>query len=300
MSLPVSLRVKVIAADSMGVRSIATFVELCGVPIGIDLGASIAPRRFSLPPHPLELKRLEQALDNARKHILESEIIVVTHYHYDHYMRDEPELYYGKTVLAKNIKRDINRSQAIRGYRFILKGGIENRAKVEYADSREFMFEGIQIKFSPPVWHGEEGTKLGKVLMVSLKCDEGKIVFASDVQGPPTPEAVEWLSREAKEADLVIVSGPPSYLAGYRVSVDAVKRGVEGLRKVIERAAPKTIIVDHHFLRDLKYVGLKAKIESELSRKGLQPKIVTAAEYMGKPVEPLEAMRKKLWGEEEG
>ncbi|MCE4611520.1 MAG: hypothetical protein F7B17_06090 [Desulfurococcales archaeon] len=293
-----SLRVRVIAADSMGVRSIATFVELCGVAIGIDLGASIAPRRFSLPPHPLELKRLEQSLDNARKYIIESDIIVVTHYHYDHYMRDEPELYYGKTVLAKDIKRDINRSQAIRGYRFIVKGGVRDKAKLEYADSREFVFERVRVRFSPPVWHGEEGTKLGKVLMVSLECEEGKIVFASDVQGPPTREAIEWLSREAKDADVIIISGPPSYLAGYKVSLDAVRRGVEGLEEVIVRAAPRVIIVDHHFLRDIRYVELKAEIESRLSRRGLQPRIITAAEYMGKPIEPLEALRKKLWKEE--
>ncbi len=298
MSLPVSLKVRVVAADSMGVRSIATFVELCGVPIGVDLGASIAPRRFSLPPHPLELERLERSLDNARKYVLESEIIVITHYHYDHYIRDEPELYYRKIVLTKNIKRDINRSQAMRGYKFIVKGGIGDRARMEYADSREFMLEGVRIKFSPPVWHGEEGTKLGKVLMASFECDEGKIVFASDVQGPPTLEAIEWLSREARNADVVIISGPPSYLAGYKVSIDAVRRGVEGLEEVITRANPSTIIVDHHFLRDLKYVELMTEIENRLARRGLRSEIVTAAEYMGKPVEPLEAMRKKLWKEE--
>ena len=293
-----SLRIKVIAADSMGVRSIATFAELCGTPIGIDLGASIAPRRFSLPPHPLELKRLEQSLDNARRYIMESDIIIVTHYHYDHYIKDEPELYYGKIVLAKDIKRDINRSQAIRGYRFIVKGGVEDKAKVEYADSREFVVEGVKIRFSPPVWHGEEGTKLGKVLMVALECDEGKIVFASDVQGPPTRDAVEWLSREARGADVVIISGPPSYLAGYKVSADAVRRGVEGLQEVVVRAAPKVVVVDHHFLRDLRYVELKAEIEEGLARIGSNSRVTTAAEYMGKPVEPLEAMRRKLWKEE--
>ncbi len=295
-----SLKVNIVAADSMGVRSIATFVEACGVSIGIDLGASIAPYRFSLPPHPLELKRLEEALDRARRYVNESQAIIITHYHYDHYLRDEPERYYKKLVYAKDIRYDINRSQSLRGYRFIVKGGVGDRASLEYADRRTFEFEGVKLRFSHPVWHGEEGTKLGKVLMVVVECDEGKVVFASDVQGPPTRDAIEWLSTEARGADILIVSGPASYLAGYRVSSESVSRGIEGLLEVLVRARPRVAIVDHHFVRDPKYNEYRKLVEERLRASGIPTRVLSAAEYMGKPFEPLEAMRKQLWKETKG
>ncbi|MFP3264871.1 MAG: hypothetical protein RXO54_03455 [Acidilobus sp.] len=43
-------------------RSIATVVNICGVRLGIDLSASLAPRRYGLPPHELELQRCTGSL----------------------------------------------------------------------------------------------------------------------------------------------------------------------------------------------------------------------------------------------
>jgi len=51
-----------LAADSTRVRSLATIVNTRGVRLGIDLGASLAPRRYGLPSHELELKAPERAL----------------------------------------------------------------------------------------------------------------------------------------------------------------------------------------------------------------------------------------------
>ncbi|ESQ20708.1 MAG: hypothetical protein CISAcid_14700 [uncultured Acidilobus sp. CIS] len=93
--------VSILAADSMGVRSLATVVNACGVRLGLDLGASLAPRRYGLPPHELELKALERALERAAEEVQASDAIVITHYHYDHYMRDRPELYSGKRLLRQ-------------------------------------------------------------------------------------------------------------------------------------------------------------------------------------------------------
>ena len=52
-----------LAADGTRVRSLATVVNICGVRLGIDLSASLAPRRYGLPSHELELKTLERALE---------------------------------------------------------------------------------------------------------------------------------------------------------------------------------------------------------------------------------------------
>ncbi|GBF08741.1 UPF0282 protein [Aeropyrum pernix] len=294
------LRVEIVAADSLGVRSIATFVEACGYSIGVDLGASIAPRRFSLPPHPRELRRLEQALDRARRRLEESNIAIITHYHYDHYLRDEPELYAGRLLLAKDINRAINRSQRFRGYRFLVKSGLVERGRVEYADSRVFRLEGgLTIEFSKPVWHGEEGTKLGKVLMVRITCEGVSIVFASDVQGPGNNEALEELLKWSKPRPLVlIISGPPLYLGGYRVGMSSVELGIRNLEVLAERLRPKRLVVDHHLVRDPRFPEVLERLRGRAAGAGVE--VLTAAEYMGLQPEPLETMRRELWKGEEG
>ncbi len=294
------MRIKIIAADSMGVRSLATVVETSEGVIGIDLGASLAPRRYGLPPHDVELKRLEEALEEARKRLGEAEVVVITHYHYDHYMRHEPELYSGKILLAKNPSRDINRSQAIRAYVFFKKLGVLEKAKeVVWADGSVYRFGRVVVEVSPPVWHGAPGSRVGRVLMVRIIDEDGVVVFTSDVQGPADPAAVEILrSWSTPRPNVLIVGGPPTYFAGYKVPVKAVEAGLEGLATIIRDVRPRVLVVDHHLLRDIKYLE---KIQSHIAlAEDLGVRLVTAAEYEGRPVEQLEAKRRELWRKNSG
>lgn len=290
------MKARIIAADSMGVRSIATVVEACGLVVGVDLGASLAPRRYGLPPHPLELERLEKAREKAVRWVGESHIVIITHYHYDHYISSMPELYHGKTLLVKNPVSDINYSQKKRSYLFLKKSGLEDKARVHYADHESFEFGPLRIEFSEPVWHGEPGTKLGKLVMARIECEGDSLIFASDVQGPADPVAlerlVEWLRRGARH---VIIAGPPTYFAGFKVPVESVKKGLKGLLTVIEAGRPETLIVDHHLLRDINYLEKIREHIEKASRLGV--KLLTAAEYMGAPIEQLEARRRELWRE---
>ena len=288
-------RVRILAADSMGVRSLATVVEAGGLVVGLDLGASLAPRRYGLPPHEVELERLKRALEEAERWVRESNVVVVTHYHYDHYMRDRIEAYHGRILLVKHPKRDINRSQAIRSYRFLRSSGLEERARVEYADSRSFEFEGVRIEFSSPVWHGAPGSRVGKVVMVRILSEDIHVVFTSDVQGPGDPEALRVLESWSKpRIDVLILGGPPTYFAGYKVPVRDVEAGLEGMLAVVERVRPRVLVYDHHLLRDARY---RERIHSHLkAAERLGVRMVTAAEFMGRPVEQLEAMRRELWG----
>lgn len=287
------MKTRIVAADSLGVRSLAVHVEACGYSIGIDLGASIAPRRYGLPPHELELKELERAVEKARRLVQESDIIIVTHYHYDHYLKDDAELYKGKTLLVKDIRREINRSQAIRGHRFLVKTGLREKADVRFADSSIFRFPGgLEIEFSEPVWHGEPGTKLGKVLMARISCEGESLVYASDTQGPGNMEALARL-LEWRNPAILIISGPPTYFAGYKVSREAVESGIRNLEFLTLEARPRTLIVDHHLLRDLNYEAVLNAIRGKAADIGVE--VLTAAEFMGVKPRLLEARRKELW-----
>ena len=289
--------VSILAADSMGVRSIATVVDACGVRLGIDLGASLAPRRYGLPPHELELKALERALGRAAEEVQASDAVVITHYHYDHYMRDRPELYSGKRLLVKDPEHNINWSQRGRARRFLVEGGVARSASVSYADGQSFRVGDLTLDFSQAVWHGEPSTKVGRVLMVRARCNDESVIFASDVQGPADPQAVEQLKAWAG-ARLLVLSGPPTYFAGFKVPEEAVQRGLEGLMELIRAHVAETIVVDHHLLRDLAYRERLAPHTQAAEEEGVR--LLTAAEFMGVGVNQLEARRKELWGKKGG
>jgi Predicted hydrolase (metallo-beta-lactamase superfamily) len=93
-----------------------------------------------------------------------------------------------------------------------------------------------------------------------------------------------------------VLSGPPTYFAGFKVPEEAVQRGLEGLMELIRAHAAETIVVDHHLLRDLAYRERLAPHIQAAEEEGVR--LLTAAEFMGVEVNQLEARRKELWGRE--
>ena len=55
------MRVIPLAAESLGVRSMATYVEVADTAILIDPGATLAPARYGLPPAEAEWEALRRA-----------------------------------------------------------------------------------------------------------------------------------------------------------------------------------------------------------------------------------------------
>jgi predicted metallo-beta-lactamase superfamily hydrolase len=141
-------KVSIIGSDSLGVRSLATFVNVCEKNIGIDLGASLAPRRFGLPPHEIEIKKLNETLKQIEDHIKISDIIIITHYHYDHYIRDKPYLYYGKRLFIKDPNKNINRSQSFRAKIFLKENKVEENAEINIADGNSYNIDNVVLEFS--------------------------------------------------------------------------------------------------------------------------------------------------------
>jgi predicted metallo-beta-lactamase superfamily hydrolase len=48
------MKILPVAFESMGVRSMATYVETSDLRIFIDPGVSVSPDRYSMPPHTVE------------------------------------------------------------------------------------------------------------------------------------------------------------------------------------------------------------------------------------------------------
>ncbi|MEM1833555.1 MAG: hypothetical protein QXG06_04950, partial [Desulfurococcaceae archaeon] len=85
------VKIKLIGFDSMGTRGMATVIDIDGFKVFIDPGVNIAPRRYGLPPHPLELEALEKHLDEIHRETIDSNVLIITHYHRDHYLYREGE-----------------------------------------------------------------------------------------------------------------------------------------------------------------------------------------------------------------
>jgi predicted metallo-beta-lactamase superfamily hydrolase len=268
----------------------ATFVETDDLTVLIDPGVSLAPSRYNLPPHPLEEQRMQETWAEIKEHASQSDVLIVTHYHYDHHDPEEPELYEGKIVYVKHPTEMINKSQAARASYFLDKLN-ELPSSLDSADGKEFKHGSTTITFSPPVYHGTN-PRLGYVVEVSISCGGEKLVFTSDVEGPSVDDQVEFIIQE--NPDLVILDGPMTYMLGFRYSRKSLTSSIENIQRIMRETSVKSIVLEHHFMRDLHYKEWIAEVYEYAAEKGV--KVSTAAEYCGRSIEMLEARRKELYG----
>jgi predicted metallo-beta-lactamase superfamily hydrolase len=282
-----------------------TYVETPDVKILLDAGVSLCPRRFNLPPHPKEFKAITEARRKIARIAEKAEVVTVSHYHYDHYTPSHEDwlsnwtaknetarqIYEGKNVLIKSPKNKINYSQRRRGWFFVKTGG-KRAKKVTVADGKTFAFgKSTKIRFTQPVFHGSENTGLGWVLMTSIQYQNEKFMFAPDVQGPMSTQTLQMICVEKPQ--LLMIGGPPLYLAGFIVSEERIWTALKNLKKIVETVP--TIVLEHHILRDREW---RRKIASVfITAQNVKCKIFTAASFLKKENEFLEAERKKLFNE---
>jgi len=298
------IKVVPLAAESLGVRSMCTYVETSDVKVLLDAGVSLCPNRFGLPPHPLEFKAIIESRKKMAEAAEKAELVTVSHYHFDHHTpsyedwlcnwteKDETarQIYQDKIVLIKNPKEKINFSQRRRGWVFQKTGG-KYAKKLEIADDKSFNFGGTKIKFSEPVFHGPEDSALGWVLMTTIEFKDEKFLMAPDVQGPMATKTLKLILKERPQ--LLMIGGPPLYLAGFRVDEALVQTGLENLGRIVE-SVPCTIL-EHHILRSEQWREKAEEVFKKAQKAGNI--VLTAAEFLGKENLFLEARRKALFAE---
>lgn len=296
------IQVVPLAAESLGVRSMCTYVETRDVRVLLDAGVSLCPKRFGLPPHPLEFKAIMEARRRIAEAAKKSEVVTISHYHFDHHTpsyedwlcnwTEEDEtarsIYGDKIVLMKHPREHINFSQRRRAWVFQKTGGSYAK-KLEIADEKTFVFGKTTLKFSKPVFHGSENSELGWVLMASIECEGERFLFAPDVQGPISTESLKIILKLKPE--LLLLGGPPLYLTGFRINEKHVYIGLANMRQIV-RVVPYTI-VEHHLLRDADWRGKIADVLTEAEKAGC--KVLTAAEFLGAENKCLEVQRKNLY-----
>jgi predicted metallo-beta-lactamase superfamily hydrolase len=272
-----------LAADSLGVRSMATYVEAGATGVLIDPGATLAPARYGLPPSAEEWEALKRANDRISAYAARARYVFVSHYHDDHF-RSDPVSYEGRVVLAKDPRRMVSGAQARRAHE--LWTALGDRARVQPADGVSLTTPDLDLSVSPPLPHGTEGTTLGYVVALTVidYREHQRFVFASDVQGPLSPVAAAWLIQQRPTT--LYLSGPPSYVER-DVGTAAIDRGVDNLRRILDATGCR-VIMDHYAMRDPRF-------STRFECLWATGRVVTAAAHLGVDARPLEARRDRLW-----
>lgn len=276
----------------MGVRSMATLVETRDLKLMIDPAAAVAPRRYGLPPHPKELSLLEECWERIASAAEECEVIVVTHYHYDHHSstRFLEEIYGGRIIIVKDPENMINFSQRRRASVFLDKiRPIASRVMV--ADGKEYLFGGTRLEFSNPVPHGPD-SQLGYVVELSVNDSADSFLFTSDVQGFPLDYQVRFVI--GKRPGTIYIDGPSTYMLGLNLTEEQLEASMRNIRRIISQVSPSIMILDHHLLRDLEWRKYFGELYEEAEKTGVA--LRSAAEYMCIEVNQLEALRSLLHG----
>ncbi len=283
-----------IAFESLGVRSQATFIETSDLKILVDPAVSLAPRRYGLPPHKMEVEKLLELARSVNEYAREADVLVITHYHYDHH---DPgfvipkDIYRGKKVFIKDPNSFINPSQGkIRAPKFLnsIKG---LPSSIQSADGKGFVLGHTKIKFSYPVPHGAD-ERMGYVVQVAVSDGDETVMITSDIEGAPREMHMEF-TQEVKPSTLII-DGPLSYMLGYALTEDQFDASMDNLEKIVKQGLT-TMIIDHHLVRDQRYREIISSLK--LRVKEVNANVMTAAEYLKEEENPLESRRKELFSE---
>jgi predicted metallo-beta-lactamase superfamily hydrolase len=195
-------------------------------------------------------------------------------------------MYRDKELFIKHPTENINKSQQKRA-RLLLKNlksvGIRD---IHYADGNSFQTGNTLLKFSEPIPHGKEGSRLGFVITTTIEWEGEKFMHASDVQGPLYDGAKNLILTE--KPDILILSGTPIYLEGFALEKSDIVQAQENLMEICQEIPQ--VVVDHHLLRDLRCFDFIKEVKEE--SKG---EIVVASELLGKEPYLLEARRKEFY-----
>ena len=283
------MRIIPLSSDSMGARSMATFIETGDLKVMIDPGVALGPYRYGLPPHPLEWEKLESDWRTIVEYAGKADVIVITHYHYDHHNPwNNLEIFRDKILIVKDPVNNINYSQKGRA-QFFLKQirGIPRR--VEIAEGFKIHVGETKLEISKAVFHGVD-SKLGYVVEVYVSDELESFLYSSDVEGISIDDQLSFIIE--RNPRVVMIDGPMTYMLGYRYSTKSLNASLRNLLKLMD-ADIDYMILDHHLLRDLAWRDKLVEVISKAENKKI--KVLTSAEYAGKNLNMLEARRKELY-----
>ena len=278
--------IKILGAESLGVRGLSCVVELDNRKIIIDPGIALGFFRHGLFPHPFQIavgagirKQIIMELKGATD-------IIISHFDGDHCPLYNPNPYQlgindvEKSLSACRIwaKSQKNCSSTHQ---------IRREKLVEAAKQLMRNAEGIKegpIEFSFPVPHGQRENNNKSVIMSRIEENGTTFVHASDIQ-LLDHETIEIIINW--KPDIVLASGPPLYLSS--LSFESLSKAAwKNSLKLSEYV--ETLILDHHLLRFEGGITWLERLKSCAKNN-----VICAADFMERGALFLEAWRNKLF-----
>jgi len=340
------LRFRLVWFDSMGAKSSCTYVSTRSVKLIIDPGIAIMHGTFPAS-YEMKVEWLNKGYLEIVKYLRKASHVVISHYHYDHYLPDDIELYGGKVLFVKNPNIYINDNQRERALRFfdklykryfetaledilleheeltftnpldelphsmsldlgnynerrweLFEKGLKwfkNRVnkwngskfvpelrgesiEVFFAENRTFKIGNTEIRFTKPIFHGIEFSRVGWVFMTIITEGKKKLIHTSDINGPIIEDYADLIIRE--DPDILILDGPMTYMLGYTMNLINLRRVIKNIIRIIENTKANPIILDHHLPREKKFKERLSDVYK--TAESLGKDVITAAEYYGR------------------
>ena len=332
--------------DSLGAKSSSTLVCTPDVSVLIDPGIAVMQPSFPAS-WAKKLYWEAQGMRAIKRASRRADVVVISHYHYDHFTDFDRGLYEGKLLLAKNPNNWINDSQRRRAEHFfdnisktfgkvplekvlqkcqkqvygnplddiprardkdfgdynrrrkeLFRKGLKwfrnrvnnwksakwipelkfNDIEVKFPEDKEFKFGRTKLRFTPPIFHGIEFSRVGWVFATVIEYGREKLIHSSDLDGPIIEDYADWIICE--NPDTLILDGPMSYMFGYLTTRTTMNRAVANTVRILKETDVRFMIYDHHLPREPKFKEWTREVWDEGKRRG--KKVLTAAEYLGK------------------
>jgi len=278
------VRIEIVGAESLGVRSLCCVVETRDRKVVIDPGVALGLRRHGLLPHPVQVAASERVKRSIKRALQGATDVVISHYHGDHHPMVDANPY---QLSAERVAESLTYPRLwTKGTEALSLNQVRRAQALAKKLNRPLpVSEGMSdgpLSFSPAVPHGERGTRGGSVMMTRIEEGNEVFVHASDIQ-MLDDEAIERIIMW--RPSVVLASGPPIHLPGFTLEKQqsARRRTLQLAREV------DTLILDHHLMRSKEGEQWLDHISCLT-----EYKVICAADFMGRRRNLLEAER-VLW-----
>jgi predicted metallo-beta-lactamase superfamily hydrolase len=282
------MHIRILGAESLGVRGLLCVVETHGLKIVIDPGMALGYERHGLLPHPAQVAVGEQVRRELLTELRDASDVIMSHFHGDHVPLPNANPY---QVRAQQVAPLLQTARLwAKGSKGLSPNMVRRRASLAETLGRELPnAEGQSygpLTFSPAVPHGEPHTHLGTVMMTRIEDEKTVFVHASDIQ-LLDGEAISWILDW--QPNVALVGGPPLYLSQFmgKQQKRMVWKNAQRLDSGID-----TLILDHHLLRCREGLAWLDRLSSESDHE-----VICAADFMRRPRCLLEAYRAQYYEE---
>ena len=178
------MRIKILGAESLGVRGLSCVVEVKDRKIVIDPGLALCYHRYGLLPHPAQVSVGERVRQKIIAELKDATDVVMSHFHGDHVPLPNANPYQLKAQqMAPLCRKTRFWAKGPKGLSYNMVRRRESLCEVLGRDlpNAEGQRDG-PLAFSLPMPHGEPHTHLGTVMMTRIEDEDTVFVHASDIQ----------------------------------------------------------------------------------------------------------------------